>query len=139
MMLANHAEVAPRTGDVIYISGGGWDTVVVRAPSSDDGVAGVLVGSVAIRLLLEPAEAEREHGFTVSVVGAADKLVAQFGGGFAIGNVPDLPPDWPLAAFIVIQIAGLPVPDFGFYAMRLEVQGRLMGETRFRVIKGYDT
>lgn len=135
MMLANHAEVPPGMG-LIYVSGGGWDTVTIGAPTGDEGVAGVLRGSVAIRLLLEPSEAEDQHGFTISVL-SDELLVAQLGGGFGIENAPDAPPGWPLGVPLAIQFAGLPVPSFGIYVLRLEVADEILGETQFRVIKGY--
>lgn len=137
MMLANHAEVAPHSGDVVYITGGAWDTLTVRAPTGNDEVAGVFIGSVAIRLLLDQSEAEGQREFALSILAVDESAVAQVAGEFAVADVPDLPPDWPVGATLILRIAGMPIPAFGVYTMRLEVEGEIMGETRFRVVKGY--
>lgn len=136
MMLANHAESPPGVG-VIYITGGGWDTVTVTGPSSQPGSVATLMGSLAVRLLFHITETEQEHQFTITVLDEDGAEVAKITGAVVPPRPEGLPPTWPIGINLVMPVTGLPVPHYGNYTVSVQVDGQHLGDTRFRVLKGF--
>jgi hypothetical protein len=118
LMLARHAEV--RDG-LINMLGGGWDTLTLA-----DG-AGTISGSIAIRLIVGEAESGRSHPVRVVIAAQDGDELGHFGGDI------ELPPDARNAS-IALQFSDLAIPGPGRYAVRLEVEGAVLGERAFRVL-----
>ena len=79
MILANYAEV---NGGLLYISGGGWDTLTVQAPAegAPPGVFAVLQGTLVIRLLFHQTETGRDHQFEVAIIDEDDEIFVMVAG-----------------------------------------------------------
>jgi hypothetical protein len=122
LMLARHAEVQ---NGLVNLLGGGWDTLT--APSGGEAT---LDGSVAVRLLLDPAEAGQAHELRIVVAAEDGAELGDFGGSF---EVPPAADDWEANVCMALHITGLGLPAAGRYAVRLEVDGEPLGERRFRV------
>jgi hypothetical protein len=133
MMLANHAEVAPN--NLLYVSGGGWDTITVGGPipGAPEGVAAVMVGSLAIRVLFHMTETDRSHDFQVSVMSEDGDIVAEVAGEFHVPRNRDVPPGWLQNWNLVLPITGVGLPGAGLYTINLSVNGQWMGDRPFRV------
>jgi hypothetical protein len=121
LMLARHAEV--RDG-LLNLLGGGWDTLTVPDGQSQ----ATLNGSVALRVLFEPPETGRSHTMRVVIAGEDGAEHGDFGGDV---EVPPGPGEQNVS--LSLQISGLGLPAPGRYAVRLEVDGAVLGERRFRV------
>jgi hypothetical protein len=142
MMLANYAE---DSNGLLYIQGGGWDTVTaagpVRGPSGEslpgDPVA-LFQGFLVIRLLFHQTETGREHGFEIRITdedGQAIGPVIQANAQVMLA--PGLPPSWMQNVNLVVGLTGMPLPRPGLYNISLLVDGQHLGDQSFRVIKGY--
>ena len=83
MMLANYAEVAPN--GLLYIAGGGWDTITVNAPIEEpEGVYTAMAGALAIKLLFHATETERSHHFEVTIMDDDGVELAKSAGDFEV-------------------------------------------------------
>ena len=138
MLLANYAEVGP-TG-LLTVVGGTWDTMTVHAPPPDDAAGGavaLLTGSVVMRALFHVTETGREHGFTLTVMDEDGGDVARIEGSVHVERQPDLPPGWDQGVNMTVSLAGMPVPQFGLYAISMQIDGQHVGDRSFRVVQGY--
>lgn len=140
MMLANYAE-APPNGGLVYIAGGAWDTITVGAPLDDgpdtpDAVA-VIQGYLALRVLFHPTEMGRDRAFAVSIVDEDGAEIATLNGGFSTDRAEDLPASWQQGFNLVFPLTGIPLPQFGLYAINFLLDGQHLGEREFRVLQGY--
>jgi hypothetical protein len=140
MLLANYAEA--REG-LLYIMGGGWDTITAHAPiQAPEGVTApdvlaIVQGMLVVRLLFHPTETDREHTFEVSVVDADGAEIAKVEGGMNVQRMPGLPSTWDQNFNLVLPLTGLGLPHEGNYRINLVVDGQFVGDRPFRVIKGY--
>jgi hypothetical protein len=136
MTLANYAEAQ---GGLLYIVGGGWDTMTVNAPleNAPPEVFGVIQGTLVVRLLFHPTETGRDHEFAISVANADGRELGKVEGGVRVDRVPGLPPGWDQNFNIVLPLTGFPLPGPGQYVINLLVDGQFVGERPFRVLKGY--
>lgn len=136
MILANYAEA---NNGLLYISGGGWDTVTVSAPlqGAPENVFTTLQGTLVIRLNFHQTEAGREHAFAVAFVDEDGSEIGKVEGGVRVDRFPGLPPAWPTNVNLPIPLTGVPIPRAGLYTISLQVDGRHIGDRPFRVLKGY--
>lgn len=138
MILANHAEVS---NDLLYVSGGGWDAINVVAEPPEgflpDGVAAVMMGSLAIRLLFHVTETDRTHELELSMMSEDGADVAKVNAEFPVPRRSDVPPGWLQNINLVVPFTGLPLPQFGLYTINLNVDGQWLGDRPFRVVKQY--
>ena len=139
MLLANYAE-AP-TG-LLYIIGGGIDTVTVNAPLEGPNVPSdaftVMNAYLVVRLAFHSTETGREHAFEIGVVDEdGNELPGKAGGSVRVERQPGLPPNWAQKVNIVMPLLGLPIPKPGQYVVNLTVNGQFVGDTAFRVLKGF--
>jgi hypothetical protein len=136
MMLANYAEA--REG-LLYIMGGGWDTISANAPlqGAPENVVAVVQGWLVIRLLFHPTETGREHTFEVSIVDEDGTEIAKVEGGMQVDRNPGLPATWDQNFNIVIPLTGIGLPREGNYRINLLVDDQFAGERPFRLLKGY--
>lgn len=139
MTLANHAE---EMGGLLYIHGGGWDTVHVHAPFPDDqpGVApgvAALKGALVVRLQLHSTETERDHPFRIALLDADGGQVGLFEGSMRANKTLGLPAGWKQPMNLVLPILGIVVPKFDIYTFSLTVADHFLGEKAFRVLKNY--
>ena len=142
MILANYAEA--RDG-LLYIMGGGWDTITAHAPlQAPEGapqpppdVLAIMQGNLVVRLLLHPTEMGREHMFAISVVDADGQELAKVEGGMKPERMAGLPATWDQNFAIVLPLTGIPLPREGNYLINLVVDNQFLGERPFRVLKGF--
>lgn len=136
MLLANYAEV---NNGLLYISGGGWDTITVSAPieGAPEGVFTIVSGTLVIRLNFHATEADREHQFAVTFVDEDGGQIGKAEGGARVDKIRGLPPGWPQNVNIPIPLTGFQVPRPGLYTISLQVNGQHVGDRPFRVLKGY--
>jgi len=132
MMLANHAEVA---NDLLYISGGGWDTIQVggQLPGAPEGIVGAMLGHLAIRLLFHVTETDRTHTFQLSIMAEDGQQIANLEGEFPVATNPNVPPGWLQNVNLVFPMAGLLLPHEGLYTINFNVNGQWVGDRPFRV------
>jgi hypothetical protein len=137
MLLANHAEVGGN--GLLYISGGGWDTITVGAPleGAPPGVFAVVMGTLVIRLNFHATETEREHAFTVTFVDEDGLEIGKAEGNVRVEKIRGLPLGWPQNVNIPIPLTGIQLPRPGLYTISLQVNGQHVGDRPFRVLKGY--
>jgi hypothetical protein len=141
MMLANHAEIAPN--GLIYINGGAWDTINVNAPlppdhpASQSNAVAVFPGSLVVRLLFHPTEANRTHDVTVTMRDEDGTTVAQAGVSVDVTLPPDHPPGWDQGVNFALPFVGLPLPRFGLYDVSVQVDGQHVSDLPFRVVRRY--
>jgi Family of unknown function (DUF6941) len=137
MMLANYAEAG--SNGLLYISGGGWDTITIGAPleGAPPGVFGVLQGTLVVRLLFHQTETGQDHTFTLTIVDEDGGEIGKAEGNIRVDKTPGLPPGWPQNVNIPLPLAGIPLPKPGLYTMSLQVNGAHLGDRPFRVLKGY--
>jgi hypothetical protein len=137
MLLANHAEV---NNDLLYISGGGWDTVTIGAPieGAPSGVFAILPGTLVIRLLFHPTETGQDHSLSVTIMDEDRAQVGKAEGSVRVDKAPGLPPGWDQGVNIPIPLgASVRLPRAGLYTISLQVDGQHLGDQPFRVVKGY--
>jgi hypothetical protein len=136
ILLANHAEV---NSGLLYISGGGWDTITMHAPipGAPENVFAVAQGTAVIRLLFHQTETGREHSFQLTVVDEDGAEIGSVDGNVRVDKQPGLPPAWLQAVNLPIPLTGLGLPRPGLYTMSLQVNGQHVGDQPFRVLKGY--
>jgi hypothetical protein len=137
MMLANHAEVAPNS--LLYISGGGWDTIQVRgrAEGLPDEVFAVMAGHLVARLLFHVTETEREHEMMVNIMGADGEEIASSTAPLDVPRNRDLPAGWLQNVDMVLPVSGIALPREGHYVINLTVNGQWLGDRQFLAVKNY--
>lgn len=136
MILANYAEA---NNGLLYISGGGWDTVTAGAPleNAPPNVFTVLNGALVIRLNFHQTETGRDHSFEVRFVDEDGGEIGKAEGNVRVDKVPGLPPAWPVNVNLPLPLSGVPIPRPGMYTISLQVNGQHIGDRPFRVLKGY--
>lgn len=136
MLLANYAE-AP-TG-LLYIMGGGWDTVTVNAPleGAPPNVFAVMSGTLVVRLNFHATETGRDHSFEMTIMDEDGGQVAKAEGSARVEKTPGLPPGWMQSVNLTLPVNGVPLPRAGHYTISIQVDGQHLGDKPFRVIKGY--
>lgn len=137
MMLCNYAESAPN--GLLYITGGGWDTITVNAPmeGAPPNVFAVLQGTLVIRLLFHQTETDREHTFQVMFMDEDGQEIGKAEGNFRVDRLRGLPPGWPQNVNLPIPLTGVALPHAGLYTISLGVNGQHVGDRPFRILKGY--
>jgi Family of unknown function (DUF6941) len=136
MLLANYAETS---GNLLYISGGGWDTVTVHAPveGAPPEVFAILQGTLVIRVSFHATEADSDHTFTVTIMDADGQQIGKAEGTVRVDRVRGLPTGWEQSVNIPVPLSGVALPQPGIYSMSLQVDGQHLGDRPFRVLKGY--
>lgn len=136
MMLANYAEA---NSGLLYVAGGGWDTVTATAPieGAPPEVFVVLNGALVIRILFHTTETNRDHTFTVTIIDEDGGELGKIEGGFPLAKAPGYPPSWDQPVNIPVPLNGIALPRAGLYRFSLQVDGQHAGERPFRVIKGF--
>jgi hypothetical protein len=136
MGLANYAE---DQGGLLYIMGGGWDTMTVHAPveGAPEGVFAPMRGTLVIRLLFHQSETDHEHRFRVAIADEDGAEVGSVEGNLRVDRVRGLPVGWDQNVHIAIPLLGLGLPRPGNYVITLLVNDQFVGDRPFRVLKGY--
>jgi hypothetical protein len=136
MMLANYAE---DNNGLLYVQGGGWDTINAVAPiqNAPDNVLTVIQGFLVIRLLFHPSETGREHSFAVDITDEDGGQVGRIEGSANIARTPGLPPSWDQNVNLVLPLTGVGLPRAGLYNISILVNAQHLGDQPFRVIKAY--
>jgi hypothetical protein len=137
MMLANYAEAS--SNGLLYIAGGGWDTITIGAPmeGAPPGVLGVMQGTLVIRLTFHQTETGRDHTFTLTIIDEDGGEIGKVEGNLHVERVQGLPPAWPQNVNMAVPLTGAPLPKAGLYTLSLQVDGAHVGDRPFRVLKGY--
>jgi hypothetical protein len=136
MGLANYAE---DQGGLLYVMGGGWDTMTAHAPleGAPEGVFAVIQGTLVIRLLFHQSETDRDHRFRVVIADEDGTEVGGLEGSVRVNRIRGLPVGWDQNVNLVIPLTGLGLPRAGSYVITLLVNDQFVGDRPFRVIKGY--
>jgi hypothetical protein len=136
MALANYAE---DQGGLLYVVGGGWDTINVQAPiqGAPEGVFTVIQGTLVVRLLLHVTETGQDHKFTFEIVDEDGQQLAKAEGDFRSERIPSLPIGWDQGANLIFPLTGIGLPGPGNYTINLRVDDDLLGDRPFRVLKLY--
>jgi hypothetical protein len=137
MLLANYAEVRD---ELLYISGGGWDTISIGAPieGAPHGVFAIVPGTLVIRMLFHPTETGRDHSFSVTIMDEDGAEVKKAEGSLRVEKTPGLPPGWDQNVNLAIPLGpAVQLPGPGLYTISLLVNGQHVGDRPFRVLKGY--
>ena len=135
IMLANYAEIAP--SGLLTVVGGTWDTMTVHAPLPEDApedAVALLTGCVVVRALFHVTETGRDHSFAMTVMDEDGGEVARIDGGIHVERQPDLPAGWDQGVNLVVSLTGMPIPQFGRYAISLQFDGQHVGDRPFRVV-----
>jgi hypothetical protein len=136
LALANYAE---DQGGLLYIAGGGFDTINVQAPiqGAPPDVFCVIQGMLVIRLLLDSTETGKQHEIRMQIVDEDGQQIAEAKGQFRIDQSLGLPIGWDQGGNAVIPLTGIGLPSPGNYTINLFVDGELLGDRPFRVLKLY--
>lgn len=136
MMLANYAE---DNNGLLYVQGGGWDTINVAAPlqGAPDNVFTAIQGFLVVRLLFHASETNREHRFKVQITDEDGGDVGTIDGGAQVQRTPGLPPSWDQNVNLVLPLTGIGLPRPGLYNISVLVDDQHIGDQPFRVIKAY--
>lgn len=137
-ILANYAESPPEMG-LLYIMGGGWDTVTIGAPleGTPPGIVAVISGYLAIRMRFHVTETNREHTVGIVVLDEDGGQVASMEATFRVDRIMGLPQSWLQGTNIVIPLTGIGLMKFGNYDISILLNGNYVGLRQFRVLKGY--
>jgi hypothetical protein len=135
MTLANYAEAPP--GGLLYIMGGGWDTINVRAPleGGPEGAFTFIQGTLVARLLFHNTETDRDHSFALVIADADGRELGKVEGGMRVERNRGLPPSWDQSVNLVLPLTGFPLPGPGEYVIHLLINGQFVGDRPFRVLK----
>jgi hypothetical protein len=138
MLLANYAE-APPGGGLIYIMGGGVDTVTLQAPleGAPPDIQAAMNAYLCIRVLFHITETNREHSLEVDIIDEDGKSVGKVQGTMRVDRAIGLPASWDQGTNVVLPLIGLGLPKFGVYMINVSVNGAHLGDRPFRVLKGY--
>jgi hypothetical protein len=136
MALANYAE---DRGGLLYIVGGGFDTLNIQAPieGAPPGVFAVMQGTLVVRILLQREELGKQHKVAFHIVDEDGQQLAKADGDFRSEAAPGLPLGWDQAANLIFPLTGLAIPKAGNYTINLFVDDELLGDRPFRVLKLY--
>jgi hypothetical protein len=129
-LLAGAAEAPPN--GLVYILGAGIDTLMREQFPTPFG------GSLVIRILSTRLETERAHRVEVHCTDEDGQAVLPQPIMLTLPSrqVPDdYPHGWDLAASIVINLAGVPIPHAGFYNFEILVDDQEVRSLPFRVVK----
>jgi hypothetical protein len=136
MGLANSAE---NQQGLLYMLGGGWDTITVQAPieGAPEGVFAFIQGTLVIRLLLDVTETDKAHDISLEIVDedGGQLLKAQMKA--HIARTGGLPIGWDQGVNFVFSLTGVPLPGPGNYTINLSVDSDFLGDRPFRVLKAY--
>lgn len=136
MGLANAAE--NRDG-LLYILGGGWDTINVEGPieGAPAEVFAVIQGVLVIRLLLHSTETGQTHRLSFEIVDEDGQQHLKAEIDFRVELLRGLPIGWDQGANAVVPLTGVALPKPGLYTINLRVDEELLGDRPFRVLKLY--
>src|SRR6266508_5158369 len=103
MTLANYAE---EQGGLLYMVGGGWDTINVQGPieGAPDNVFAVIQGMLVVRLLLDSTETGTLHLLTMQVVDEDGQELAKAQGEFRVERNVRLPIGWDQGLNLVLPL-----------------------------------
>jgi hypothetical protein len=134
--LANHAE---NVNGLLYMSGGGWDTLSVQSPLEGvpEGIFALMQGNLVVRLLLTTTETNREHTITWEIVDEDGNPVMKAEAKTHVQAQVGLPIGWDQSVNYVFPLAGIPLPKPANYTINLSVDGEFLGDRPFRVLKAY--
>lgn len=139
MLLANYAEAQ---NELLYIHGGGWDTINVTAPLQvpevGPDVFAVIQGTLVVRLHFHQMETDRNHQFEVTIMYEDGQTIADLKAEFPVARNTSLPTSWLQNVNIVLPLSGVALPHPGEYVLNLAVNGQWMGDRQFRVVKAYE-
>jgi len=129
-LLANAAESPPN--GLVYILGAGIDTLWREQFPAPFG------GAMVLRVLSSRLESERQHKVEVHCSDEDGKAVLQQP--VVLGLPPrtvhsDHPPGWDLAANIVINLAGVPIPKPGLYRFEILIDDQQVRTLPFRAVQ----
>jgi hypothetical protein len=128
-LLANAAESSPN--GLVYILGAGIDTLWREQFPAPFG------GALVLRVLTSRLEAERPHTVEVQCSDEDGTAVLQRP---VVVTMPartahsDHPKGWDLAANVVINLAGVPIPRPGFYQFEIRIDGQPVRTLPFRAV-----
>lgn len=136
MGLANHAE---NVNGLLYISGGGWDTISVHSPIEGvpDGIFALMQGNLVVRLLLATTETNREHTIAFEIIDEDGATVMRVEAKTHISAQVGLPIGWDQGVNYVFPLTGIPLPKPSNYTINLSVDGEFLGDRPFRVLKAF--
>jgi hypothetical protein len=129
-LLANAAEAPPN--GLVYILGAGIDTLVREQFPTPFG------GAIVLRLLTTRLESERAHKVEVHCSDEDGGAVLPQPIMLTIPprQVPaEHPHGWDLAAHIVINLAGVPIPQSGLYNFEILIDDQQVRTLPFRAVK----
>lgn len=134
--LANYAE---NVNGLLYMSGGGWDTLTVHSPLEGvpEGIFALMQGSLVVRLLLSTTETNREHTIGFEIIDEDGAIVMKAEAKTHIPAQVGLPIGWDQGVNYVFPLAGIPLPKPSNYTINLSVDGEFLGDRPFRVLKAY--
>lgn len=137
-ILANYAE-APSQGGLLYIIGGGWDTVTVSAPleGAPPGVVAAITGYLAIRLRFHQTETNREHTVAMVILDEDGGQIGSTEASLRVDRIMGLPQSWLQGLNVVFPLVGIGLPKFGNYEISILLNANYVGVRPFRVLKGY--
>lgn len=130
-LIANAAEGPPN--GLVYILGAGVDTLW------RDGFPAPFGVSVVIRLVGSRSEAGRPHAVEILCNDEdGHPIIPQ---AIRVEIPPrtvraDYPLGWDLASQIVLNLAGVPIPRQGIYAIEILLDGQLVRTLPFRAVQG---
>ena len=130
-LIANAAEAPPN--GLVYILGAGVDTLW------RDAYPAPFCVSVVIRLVGSRTESNRPH--TIEVVCNDQDGASVFNQPITVQipprtAPPEYPGGWDLAAHIVLNLGGVPIPRAGVYALEILLDGQQVRTLPFRARQG---
>lgn len=136
IVLANYAE---DQNGLLYMAGAGWDTVTAGAPleGGPPNAFTIMQGTLVVRMRFDTVETDRDHDFTLTLVGEDGEEVAKIEGNIRIARIRGLPIGWPQNVNLVVPVNGIPLPRPGLYRFAFQLNQQHVGEQHFRVLKGY--
>jgi len=116
----------------LYILGGGINSFWVGD------VPTMFKGSLVIRLLADRSEVGRSQTLDVQIEDAeGDSILSTpIHVDVTPQMPPHLPPGWPIAVNLNVDLTGLRLPRLGQYSIELLVNGHHLGSEPFQVIRG---
>jgi hypothetical protein len=128
-VLSNASEV---NGNLLYLTGGGWDTGWRQAFPAP------FQGALTIRLLWHPTEVASPRRLELRFLSEDG---AEFAPTFtltmaAVQLPPDYPKGWDVPVMFAIGLQGLPIPAPGHYSIEVLVDNQHLKSVQFRMIKG---
>jgi uncharacterized protein DUF6941 len=136
MALSNYAE---DRGGLLYVVGGGFDTLNVQAPieGAPAGVFAVMQGMLVVRLLMAATETGQNHSLTLEIADEDGQQILKALADFRTERSPGLPIGWDQGANLIFPLTGIGLPKPGNYTINLWVGDDLLGDRPFRVLKLY--